>query len=295
MDKITLPKSYNYISAFLSFHCNMKCHYCINKVGQTYQYKYMKLNEWVQALNRIETFDIPITFSGGEPTIFKHFYEIVNSVNRPMDLLTNGQFDVQEFMSKVSAKKFKRNAPYASIRFSYHPGYSNLFQLLRKVRFMKKRGYEVGIWAVNHPDSIDDILFAKKTAEERFELDFRLKEFLGEHNGKLSGTYMYPDMLKPKVSPVMCKPSELLIAPDGRLFRCHQHLYSGKNSYGHILDEQLVLPTEFEECSVTEPCNNCDLKLKNDRFQRFGHCSVTIKPIDTADSNGDNSGGKERS
>jgi len=276
---IILPKNYNYCSAFLTFACNMKCGYCINKIDRLYQYSMMPAPDWVKGLNRLELEDVPITLSGGEPTLHPNFYQIIKKIHKPMDLLTNGQFNVRYFMDNVGSKKFKRDAPYASIRFSYHPGYTNLYKLLRKARFMQKRGYSVGVWAIAHPDYIADVMFAKKIAETEFKIDFRIKEFLGWYNARLYGTYKYPQALDKRPKKCICKPSELLIAPDGRLFRCHRDLYIGSNSYGHILNGIIKLPEDFMKCDKMGVCNPCDLKMKFDRFQVSGHCSVEIKEI----------------
>jgi hypothetical protein len=243
--------------------------------------KELSSKDWIIGLNRLEVReDLPLTITGGEPTVHKDFYRIVNGINKPMDLLTNGQFDKFEFMDNVSAKKFKRNAPYASIRFSYHSGITPLFPLLRKARAIKKRGYEVGIWAVNYPAKIGDILYAKKTAEMDFGLDFRVKDYLGMYNGKLYGAYKYPEAVNGKRKKCLCKPSELLIDPSGNLFRCHYDLYNNKNSYGNIMDKIVKLPDTFLKCSNLGLCNYCDIKFpKYDRYQKPGHCSVEIKEI----------------
>ena len=78
----------------------------------------------------------------------------------------------------------------------------------------------------------------------------------------------------------MCKGSELLIAPNGNLYRCHQNLYSGKDSYGNILDKTVRLSDKFMRCETKEACNFCDLKEKQNRFQVNGHCAVKIKEIE---------------
>jgi len=221
---------------------------------------------------------VAITFSGGEPTVYKDFYKIIDRLNMPMDLLTNGQFDRLEFMRNVGCRKFKRDTPYANIRFSYHPGYTNLFRLLSLTKRMQNRGYSVGIWAVCHPDSIDDVMFAKKKADS-MGLDFRLKEFLGEYNGKLYGSYKYPEMFDNKPKKCLCKSSEILISPDMNLYRCHYDLYHNLNSYGNLLDDEVKIPEDFLPCENLGLCNFCDGKRKFDRFQVEGHCSVQIKEI----------------
>jgi hypothetical protein len=140
--------------------------------------------------------------------------------------------------------------------------------MLLKVLNMQMMGYSVGMWAVDTGDKK-----IKKLWElaKFFGIDFRLKDFLDSTHG----TYKYPYGLDGKKKNCLCKPSELLIAPDGRLFRCHSDLYHGINSYGHILETD-ELPTDFKPCDRYGLCSPCDLKLKFNRYQETGHCSVTI-------------------
>lgn len=278
MMPIHVPESYNYIGVFLTYTCNYQCPWCINRAGQLKLTTHMTGRDWIDGLSRISSGDIPLTFGGGEPTLHPEFYDIVNSIDKPMDLLTNGNWSVRSFMRKISPLKFRSDAPYAGIRFSYHPGVTPLFKLLNKVSLMQKEGYSVGIWAVNHPAHADDIRLAQ-VLSDRIGLDFRVKEFLGYYQGKLYGSYLYRYMLedKPKGKIYLCRPSELLIGPDGNLYRCHQHLYSSSHSYGNILDDLVAIPSHHIGCDTTEGCSPCDLKgPKLDRYQKPGHCAVDI-------------------
>ena len=124
---------------------------------------------------------------------------------------------------------------------------------------------------LHNDDSVD---IKKNNISERLD-PRKLKEFLDQDHGN----YKYPKAVNGKRKKARCKPSELLIAPDGRLFRCHYDLYHGVNSYGHILDEEVSLPTDFLPCDNMGLCNPCDIKCKFNRFQELGHCAVTIKEI----------------
>ena len=79
---IQIPESYNYIGIFLSFRCNLSCSYCINRYDQFDQKcKELDGESWVKALNKIVTRpDLPVTLQGGEPTLHKDFYYIVNNI-----------------------------------------------------------------------------------------------------------------------------------------------------------------------------------------------------------------------
>jgi hypothetical protein len=237
-----------------------------------YKYEQMCAGEWIEGLNRIKTRkDLPITISGGEPTCSPDFYDIVKWIDTsiPLDLLTNGEFTRRYFTNRISSTRFKREAPYASIRFSYHPGQTDLPRLLRNVKVMQKKGYSVGIWAVGDTWKNRAI----KSLAQLLGIDFRIKDLLDDNPKH----YKYPEAVNGYPKQCKCKPSELLIAPDGRLFRCHFELYHGLNSYGHILDNNIKLPTEFAPCESMGMCSPCDVKRKFNRFQESDWCSVEIK------------------
>ena len=74
-----------------------------------------------------------------------------------------------------------------------------------------------------------------------------------------------------------CRTTELLIDSEGSIFRCHADLYSGKNKIGSFLDPEFEIEDEFRDCSDFGHCNPCDVKVKTNRFQQYGHTSVEIE------------------
>ena len=264
----------NYIAVFLTLNCNMDCSYCINKYDKIVYPKSLSADEWIKGLSKVETRqDLPLTLQGGEPTIHPEFYKIVNGLKeKHLDLLTNGKFDVKEFAENIPPDAFKRQAKYASLRFSYHSD-TDLLGLLYNVNYLKVRGYNVGVWGVAHPDMETDNLNAKIICNA-LNIDYREKEFLSHD----SGTYKYPNAIgQNKTKEVMCKTSELLIAPDGNIFKCHADLYAGREPIGNILSDDKMPELKFRKCNNYGHCNPCDQKITFDRFQQNGHCSVEIK------------------
>jgi hypothetical protein len=246
----------------------------------------MSPSTWIQALSRLPaTSDRPITLSGGEPTQYPDFYKIVDSLpDGKCDLLTNCMFNLQEFTSHVSPSKFKRNAPYASIRISYHPGYHDPFDLIKRVSYLQHKAYDVGIWAVDYPPYSSHIRELQKMAQKMYKIDFRLKEFLGEYKGQFLGTYQYVGSTNAdKVASCQCRTSELLIGPSGHIYRCHRDLYANQNMIAHMLDtdvgDQLG---KWIPCTKYGECNPCDVKVKFDRYQVPGHCAVEVKDVTNA-------------
>lgn len=277
---IIIPGSHNYIAVFLTLACNLTCSYCINRFD-TFRYRrgHLRGEEWIRGLNRIVSrSDLPITLGGGEPSLHPDFTAIINGI-RPetgIDLLTNLEFDIDRFMAEVAPSRLRREAPYASIRVSYHPSVMALEPLAAKVLRLLEAGYHVGIWGVMHPEQETEVLRAQAYCRER-GIDFRTKEFLGESAGRFYGTIRYPGACdRTHLREVMCRTSELIVGPTGEVYRCHGDLYEGRDSVGSILDPQFAVEDSYRSCRHFGRCNPCDVKVKTDRFQHFGHTSVDV-------------------
>lgn len=246
----------------------------------------MNWEKWVEAANRLFLRpDLPLTLQGGEPTLYKGFFRLVNEVKEEikMDLLTNMMFDVDKFIKNVPVSRFSRVAPYAPIRVSYHPGQNNIDDLIKKALKMQDAGFRVGLFSVLQPDEeIKKHLLGIKEKCLNQGIDFRYKEFLGMYQGKLYGTFKYEGVVcGEKLKYCKCRSTEIIADPLGYVYKCHADLYLGRNPIAHILDEDFTQEKidEFRDCSYYGSCNPCDVKVKTDRFQKFGHTSVEIKDI----------------
>lgn len=284
---LTPNNHHNYVAFFLTFACNLNCLYCINCHGQSRpRQKSMWPREWIEAAERINLKDdLPLTLQGGEPTLYKGFYQLVNEVREDikMDLMTNMMFEVKEFIKNVPLWRFTREAPYAPIRVSYHPGQNDIDDLIRKTLLMQDAGFRVGIYGIEHPDTeIKDHILDAQERCLNLGIDFRTKEFLGNYKGRTYGTIRYPGSVTGEtLKHCECKTSEILIDPSGNAYRCHSDLYNGRNPIGHILDpgfneESIEI---FRSCNFYGDCNPCDVKVKTNRFQIFGHTSVEIRNV----------------
>lgn len=283
---IAIPDNYNYIAVFLTLACNLKCSYCINRFGTDgFVKRRLTGAEWVNALNRITSRDdLPLSLQGGEPSLHKDFIYILENIKPELkiDILTNLQFDIDGFMSQVSPDRIKRKSPYASIRVSYHPEVMELEPLIQKVLKMQNAGYSIGIWGVMHPSQAGEVLRAEDYCRS-LGIDFRQKEFLGEYNGRLYGTFRYPGACDLKFEKtVMCKTTELIAGSDGSVYRCHSDLYEGRPPVGNITDPDFQIEDTFRVCGHYGRCNPCDIKVKTNRFQEYGHTSVEIKEAEPA-------------
>ncbi len=290
--EIKIPDDYKYISAFLTMRCNLGCSYCLNNIEQSNEFSRTRFKElsgkqWVEALNRLVSRDeLPVTLSGGEPFLHPDFIYIINNLKSDLkiDILTNLYNDnlVEKFLSQVNPARLKRDAPYASIRVSYHPEQMDADKLIKNVKKLQDAGFSIGIWAVQYPSSeqlqaITQMQFRCREAG----IDFRLKDFTGTYLNQLYGDYSkYPgSTLSEQLKNCLCKTSELLIGSDGNVYRCHRDLFAEENPIGNLLDDNFEIKDEFRECSLYGNCHPCDVKVKTNYKQQLGHTSVEIKDV----------------
>lgn len=240
----------------------------------------LRLKDWLLAIERLEwsTPGLALTIQGGEPTLHPDFYPLMRGLSQkaPLHLLTNIQFDVDLFSRELGPEIFDPEKPYAAIRVSYHPETMDPKQTLSKVKTLSDRGYSVGLFSVKDPRYTEHLHDFEKQAHD-LGLDFRFKELLGLVDGQLHGTFRYQDAVSAKVlKSCECRTTELLISPSGEVHRCHHDLYNRINSLGDLTHLDTNLSDRFLPCAYFGNCNPCDVKIKHNRFQEYGHTSVEI-------------------
>ncbi len=302
MKNIILPESYKFISAFLTFRCNLDCSFCVNyssnKNFKRNRFDEMSGEDWVKSLNRIESsHGVPITFLGGEPSIHKDFIYIINNLKPELeiDIQTNlwwNKKKLDRFVREVSPERIKRNSPYPSIRVSYHPETMKEGErVVENAIILKENGFDIGMESVMHPSPLNLEALEKMSLKcKNVGLNFREKSFLGIYEGNddlgrpFSITYgdysKYPGAIFGKKSlNSMCKTSDLLINPEGDIYRCQRDILLTENSIGNLLNSNFQLSNKFRPCHNYGQCHPCDVKVRTDYKQKFGHTGVEIKDI----------------
>ena len=277
---ITVPKRYSYIEAYITLRCNKNCPYCINQyTGVERKRKELSSKEWILGLNNISS-DLPITFGGGEPTIHKGFYEIIAGLKPEIkiDLLTNLTFDIEEFTTIIPPERFTRKEgdEYKAIRASYHPKTTDPDDLITRAKTLDSKGYGIGVFGINHPENLQyNVIMTEKC--RKAGIYFFIRDFLGFYDDRLYGYYKHLNALNGNKKHCQCKTEELLIGPEGNVFRCHRDLYDGNGEIGNILNMAFDITDEFRPCDNYGLCNPCDMKLKLGPDLITSKCSVEIE------------------
>lgn len=276
---LDLPDALNYVGVFLTLDCNLNCAYCINdpeqsgdraKVFRIHRQRELTPEQWARGLARIPfRNDLPLTLQGGEPMLYQKgegVGRLLEALPHYFDLLTNLTLKPEAFSNALRGQhaKLKRDAPYPSIRVSFHGDEMN--------RIWKNRGFEelvdrceglgrfgfdvspvkkdsdVGIYMVAHPDNPSFEALAPIAAGR---VPFETKEFLGVHQGKLYGHYRYPHStdlvvrgIHPRPLECECRTSELLLDPLGFVWGCHLYLYETWKAGG--------MQTEFDRLQAVD-------------------------------------------
>lgn len=279
LPKLELPNGLNYIGVFLTLDCNLNCAYCINdpeqsgdraKVFRIHRQRELTPKQWAQGLSRIPFLpDLPLTLQGGEPMLYQKGLGvglILEALPHYFDLLTNLTIRPEAFSDSLRGQhaKLKRDAPYPSIRVSYHADEMNRIwkqkgfeELVDRCEHLGRYGFDVapikkdsdvGIYMVAHPDNPAYETLAPIAAGR---VPFEAKEFLGVHGGKLFGHYRYPfstDLIvraiHPKPLECECRTSELLLDPLGFVWGCHLYLYETWKAGG--------MQTEFDRLQAVD-------------------------------------------
>ncbi|RLB83494.1 MAG: hypothetical protein DRH17_02450 [Deltaproteobacteria bacterium] len=285
--KIIVPYDYDYIGVYLTNKCHLSCLYCITKHHNSpfgnKSMEYLKPEEWIEALNRLVLPEgVPITLQGGEPFLYKGIWNVLENVNHKIDILTSLPpfITKEDFFQLRTLDWNKRNAPYPTIRVSYHKGQNDFKELIERISELQE-SLSIGLYYLDHPAYPQEEFMEIEKYAKKYGVELRKKEFLGQWNGKHYGSYLYKGAAigKRKGIGVLCKNTVAPIAPDGAIYRCHSDLYFQRKelALGNIQDDYFEFPKDFLYCDNYGLCNECDVKIKTNHLQIYGYTSVDIK------------------
>ena len=288
MKKIQLPSDYDYVGVYLTDKCFLKCPYCITSHhGSAFISRpgtvHLSPQDWVRGLNRLVLpKDVPVSLQGGEPFLYKGIWEILENVEHKIDIMTAlPPFLTREHFLKLKTLSWnQRSAPYPTIRVSYHKGQNDFKELVERIAKLNDI-LSIGLYYLSHPAVSEQEVVEMKAYASAKGVEFRLKEFLGVHDGKRYGTIKYPEAVAGHLAGirVACKNTVMPVAPNGDIYLCHSDLYFNRRdrALGNITDQEFVFPDKHLPCDNYGLCSECDVKIKNNHYQQFGYTSVDIK------------------
>ncbi len=288
MKKIILPQDYDYVGIYLTDKCFLKCPYCITShhgsrfIGREGS-AYLSPEEWVRGLNRLVLpKDVPVSLQGGEPFLYKGIWQILENIEHKVDIMTAlpPHLTREHFLKLKTLQWNQRQAPYPTIRVSFHKGQNDFKQLIERIAGLNDI-LSIGLYYLTHPSVSQEEINAMKACAKEKGVEFRAKDFLGFYEGKMYGELKYPGSVDGKKQGVMvaCRNTVMPVGPDGAIYLCHSDLYFNRRdrALGHILDETFEFPKEHVPCENFGLCSECDVKIKNNHYQQFGYTSVDIR------------------
>ena len=177
MKPIIIPQSYNYIATFCPLPVIFDAVIALiilRKVSFRKSIFLVKIGS--RAKQACFQRRPPHFIQGGEPSLQKDFIYILNNIKPELniDVLTNLQFDEDEFIRRVNPNRIKGNLLMPLSGVSYHPETMQLDPLVKKVLKLQNNGFSIGIWGVMHPTQEAEILRAKEHCTS-LGIDFRTK------------------------------------------------------------------------------------------------------------------------
>ncbi|MCP4220903.1 MAG: radical SAM protein [bacterium] len=293
MKPVSIPGNYDYVGVYLTDKCHLSCDYCITRhhnsdFGKT-SAVLLDADSWIAGLNRLVLPEgIPLTLQGGEPFLYKGIWEILNNLEHKVDILTALPpfLEKKHFQQLKTLNWNKREAPYPTIRVSYHKGQNDYERLIERIADLQDM-LSIGLFYLEHPGHSVSEIEALREYAAKYGVELRTKEFLGKWQGKQYGNLLYKDAAKgsPLGIFVKCRNTVVPIGPDGTIHRCHSNLYFNRkdSAIGNITADELVFPDTHLDCKHYGLCNECDVKVKTNHLQIFGYTSVDIEFCDGKD------------
>lgn len=229
---------------YLTFKCTVKCRYCVNEfwpeADKKFDYQLLNGKDWVKIINKTKR---NVVFTGGEPFLHPDFIEIINGIDRSIDvkIYTNFTCDVDDFTRKATRE--------VNFFGSYHPCSGPPEKFLSNINKLRDAGkFNGSIHAILSETQVD---FVTKTVSLFKEHGWEL--LLGEDQYTL-----FESASKKFRKKVKCKRNIILIAPDGTRYPCVSKMVRHLGGQENLLDEPLRKTWITCICDDYGYCAPCD-------------------------------------
>lgn len=281
-------------------NCNYQCPYCWNhdKPQETAKETvYFSVKEWLKIWNNIydKYGSCKISVSGGEPSIYPSFIELVKELSRKhlLGIVTNLSFDVERFIAQqIEPKK-------VNLGVSFQPLFVKFEEFLRKALILKEHGFTNSVLYVTYPPQMKQMSYYKREFERR-GFAFQVQPFWGRYQDR-----SYPEdytedekeviasfldnpkeinyrLNRKKTKGKLCRAGEIyaVIQPNGMVNRCG---FSFEGHIGNFLDKNFKLLESPMPCSSEFcPCNENTYLIEEENKEFVYHRPSSKKDVNIA-------------
>lgn len=250
-----------FLRIFPTLKCNYNCDYCsINYKESNTKYKEIPVKDWLKFLNEtdfsnrlVDDFNMIIT--GGEPTLYKDFVELINGINHKVVIIyTNLSHKAFLELMKLDKKV------YISPTFHSVQEYKRLEEAALKSwldRLLKLKSHGHIVHNPHVPNTGAEYL--KKLPNYILKTNIE-----GVHNGVYHNPYVNECRIdKKETRQVKCMTTEFVIAPTGDIYNCQGGMFSlnkeqtNQTYLGNIKDIDIDKIGHFIDCDWCGYCHLC--------------------------------------
>jgi MoaA/NifB/PqqE/SkfB family radical SAM enzyme len=232
-----------------------------------------------------------IRLTGGEPSIYPGFLEIVSFLTKKhtVNINTNLSFDIYKFMEKISYQN-------VCINVSFHPEFITIEDLMVRLRALKKNRYGCSVCCVGYPPFLKDLERYKEILGGD-NIPFNMSPFMGNYEGRnfpndynedertilrritndtagkdkdeVNKKWLEFRMHEEKHKDKMCRMGQTyaIILPNGDVKRCCSPF---TKTIGNIFQKDFRIFEESKPCDIDEkwncPCFKAMLSGKEDSW-----------------------------
>lgn len=171
----------------IQYTCNYRCPYCwwhdrwqeLAKLN-----RYLSVEEhvkyWANIYNKYGPVHIEVL--GGEPFIYPNFKELIKELSKmhTLGITTNLSTNIEDFAMQIDSSRVKINP-------SFHPVFSSFDTFIKKIKFLKEKGFTSNVSYLAYPPQIRLIDYYRHKFD-REGIPLAIMTFWGKYNGR-----DYPD------------------------------------------------------------------------------------------------------
>ena len=202
--------SNQWLYIYPTWRCNLTCSYCqnLNATGihNPVERQGLTPQQWVDHVNRIGR---KVCISGGDPLAYPHLAEVVNGIDRKLEVVICTNLATANVVSVVSS--FERPVTFD---VTYHPSSGRAERLIKTITTLKAMGKFDGGTLHAIASGKNTLKFLWKAQQQFLDAGLQLKVNLAFADLGLEGSN------KKKRETVYCSKSNVNIGPDGKRYQC---------------------------------------------------------------------------